>query len=148
MATTLLLALAGAPPAEADEKNFDLNNFLWKNRLLFVFSPSGTHPDYLELSASMEKNRAEMDDRDMVLFEVFESGPVRVNGKGAPTAMGEDLRRRYHIQTEALTVLLIGKDGTEKMRIRGDVDLDAIFILIDGMPMRRQEIRMKSKVTP
>jgi hypothetical protein len=33
---------------------------------------------------------------------------------------------------------LIGKDGGVKLAERGSLSLDAVFALIDGMPMRRR----------
>jgi len=37
--------------------------------------------------------------------------------------------------------ILIGKDGGVKGRWDSPVDMDALFGLIDAMPMRRQEMR-------
>ena len=38
-------------------------------------------------------------------------------------------------------MLLVGKDGGEKLRTTEVPDLAAVFGLIDGMPMRREEMR-------
>lgn len=56
------------------------------------------------------------------------------------------LRAQYKIKPEQLTVVLIGKDGGEKSRQTDQIDLKKFFALIDGMPMRREEMRRKSKV--
>jgi hypothetical protein len=38
-------------------------------------------------------------------------------------------------------VTLIGKDGQEKFKSDRPVDPEALFSLVDGMPMRRHEMR-------
>jgi phospholipid/cholesterol/gamma-HCH transport system permease protein len=38
-----------------------------------------------------------------------------------------------------VSVVLIGKDGGEKLRVAGIPDLQAIYAVIDGMPMRARE---------
>jgi len=44
----------------------------------------------------------------------------------------------------AFTVVLIGKDGGEKLRREEGANLGEIFGLIDTMPMRRREMRGKT----
>jgi hypothetical protein len=44
---------------------------------------------------------------------------------------------------EKFTVVLLGKDGTEKYRSEEPVPTKALFILIDQMPMRQSEQKRK-----
>ena len=54
---------------------------------------------------------------------------------------GEDaLRHRFHIHPRDFTVILLGKDGTEKFRSHTLVTIDQLTRLIDTMPMRQQEL--------
>jgi hypothetical protein len=46
----------------------------------------------------------------------------------------------YAIGEEDFRVLLIGKDGGEKLRFADVPDLQAIYAVIDGMPMRSREM--------
>lgn len=55
------------------------------------------------------------------------------------TALREKLELSAR-ETNALFIL-IGKDGGEKARQRGTLKLASWFTLIEGMPMRRDEIR-------
>ena len=48
---------------------------------------------------------------------------------------------RYNVSATAFTLILIGKDGTEKMRRSSPVFLDELYQLIDGMPMRKIEMK-------
>ena len=47
------------------------------------------------------------------------------------------------LTTDAFTFILVGKDGTEKMRSNTVVTADRLFAIIDAMPMRKQEMRNK-----
>ncbi len=52
------------------------------------------------------------------------------------------LFRKWRI-THDFEVLLIGKDGTEKLRSTTPVKLDTLFSLIDTMPMRKVEMQRR-----
>jgi len=45
----------------------------------------------------------------------------------------------------AFSVVLIGKDGGEKLRRDRPVPPEELFALVDAMPMRREEIRRRPK---
>ncbi|NJL13025.1 MAG: DUF4174 domain-containing protein [Microscillaceae bacterium] len=47
---------------------------------------------------------------------------------------------RWGISGAAFTLLLIGKDGGEKLRSPEALPPSQLFALIDAMPMRRREI--------
>ena len=51
------------------------------------------------------------------------------------------LRRRYNRQ--GFTAILVGKDGGEKLRRRGVLDVNTLSHTIDAMPMRQHETREK-----
>jgi len=51
------------------------------------------------------------------------------------------LRKRYRVAKGDTTVILVGKDGGEKLRTGDLADLERIFRLIDSMPMRRREMQ-------
>ena len=44
------------------------------------------------------------------------------------------------IGEDAFSVVLIGKDGGEKLRVNAVPDLQSIYEVIDGMPMRSREM--------
>jgi hypothetical protein len=71
-----------------------------------------------------------------------------VLGKGNGTLDGQvvdadELRRianQYGIGEDDFSVVLIGKDGGEKLRVNDVPDLRSIYAVIDGMPMRSREM--------
>ena len=49
----------------------------------------------------------------------------------------------YKIPTSPFTIILIGKDKTEKFRSIKPVPAQTLFEIIDAMPMRRAEVGEK-----
>ena len=54
-------------------------------------------------------------------------------------------RKRFGIEPSGFTVLLIGKDGGEKLRSHQPIPWETLQSTIDSMPMRRDEIRRGMK---
>ena len=50
-------------------------------------------------------------------------------------------RRRFHVGEEEFVVILLGKDGGEKLRSRTPVTMERLRKVIDAMPMRQKEAR-------
>jgi hypothetical protein len=57
------------------------------------------------------------------------------------TAEAEAARRRFHNGRNDFTVILVGKDGGEKLRSRTPVTMERLIKLIDSMPTRQKEFR-------
>jgi hypothetical protein len=88
--------------------------------------------------ALFEKNASEINDRDIVWF-IFKGDSTFTN---YPGELSEGFlvyaRERYGFGQGK--VVLIGKDGGIKSRL-DRVDLKALFLKIDAMPMRQSEMR-------
>jgi hypothetical protein len=138
----IIVAMSGIPP-QAVASETDLSDYQWKYRLLFIFAPSTADATFLALDKRLAESTLETEDRDMIIFRIFENSPSRVSDK--PLLQGDDeaLRRRFGIEMGRFTVVLVGKDGGVKMVAHRDADLQSIFNLIDSMPMRQQEMRHK-----
>lgn len=122
-------------------KPMSLEKYTWKNRVLLVFAPNADNNAYQKQKSLIAGNPNGLADRDMVLLEVLADDKVYENGELQPGQTGQQLRAKYNVPTSSFTVLLIGKDGTEKHRKTEAVPMSEIFGLVDQMPMRRQEMR-------
>jgi hypothetical protein len=138
----LVVFVIGVPPA-ATTSEINLSDYRWKHRLLFIFAPSTSDATFLALDRRLAQTALEIEDRDMIIFRIFENSPSRVSDKPLPPGDAEALRRRFGIEAGRFTVVLVGKDGGVKLVAHRDADLQSIFDLIDSMPMRRQEMRDK-----
>ena len=123
------------------EDEVDLGDYIWRNRLLLIFSPAESHPDYKTQKRELEEQMAEVDDRDLIVFTVLEEGESLIGRSSVGDTGAESLRNQFGIESGQLTVILIGKDGGEKLRSKGHVPMEEIFSLIDSMPMRQSEMR-------
>ena len=131
----LLCAAAIMPAAHASP----IESLRWKNRVALVFGS-----DNAQVEAQVESLLARargLAEREMVV--------LRVEGDEASAAFGpalameaQALRDAYGVERRApVTFILVGKDGTEKLRREEAVPVEEVFNLIDAMPMRRSETK-------
>ena len=58
----------------------------------------------------------------------------------------ELLYKKYKVDRQTdFTLILVGKDGSEKLRTHSLLSNNKLFALIDAMPMRREEMRNTKK---
>ena len=126
-----------------DTMPMDLTQFQWKNRLLLIFAPDDNDSLFKKLQSEIITQEVEVEDRDLVVFEVLERGPSRMNRALLDQSKVESIRRHFSIPQRSFRVILIGKDGGIKLKRNDQIDLETIFELIDSMPMRKDEIRQK-----
>jgi hypothetical protein len=122
---------------------FDLKSYRWSSRLLFVFSPSDSNRYYETFEEELSNRHTEIEDRDLIVFRIFETQGSRLADRPLTPEDAEKLRRRFEVDSGRFTVILIGKDGGLKMSRPGDVTPQEVFDRIDSMPMRQQEMRGK-----
>ena len=84
-----------------------------------------------------------MAERDLLLVEIMEQDESRAGDLPLPPTTATKLREQFKLECGVTTFLLVGKDGTVKLR-RGQVRLSDLFDLIDAMPTRRAEMSRQS----
>lgn len=102
-------------PVERVSSEIDLAAHQWKHRVVLLKAPDASDSLYRDQLARFANQKAEMDERDMVVLSQFNS-------------------------TEFQAVL-IGKDGGRKREQAKPMNPDDLFALIDSMPMRQAEMR-------
>lgn len=122
--TTLigLLLMLAAPP------EFDLDAARWKQRVLVLCAASADDAQLRSQRDWLRGREPEFADRDLVVV---------------PAVGDATLRQRLCSGRAGFRVVLIGKDGTVKLERGQPVRPEAIYRLIDGMPMRREEMRQR-----
>lgn len=136
----VLIALAmstalGSATASADA----LDDYRWDRRPLLLFAPTDSDPRLVETLSRIEASRCDFAGRDMVLGQLVTDGNSTLDGRVISADESRQLANRYAIGDDAFSVLLIGKDGGEKLRINAVPDLQTIYAVVDGMPMRSRE---------
>ncbi|MBE7181716.1 MAG: DUF4174 domain-containing protein [Terriglobus roseus] len=116
-------------------------------RPLLIFAGPGdsrAQQQYAILSAHAANAR----ERDMRVA-LLTTAPIRLqDGSRPPEASfssGEQahLRQRFHIAPGEFTVILVGKDGGEKLRSSDVIPWQKLASTIDSMPMRRDEMKQR-----
>lgn len=133
LATSAVLMPARAAAAE-------LSDYLWQSRPLLVFAPADNDPRLVETMRRIEASRCDFADRDMVLGRIVTDGASTLDGNVVDTNQAQRLRSAFGIGAKSFSVVLIGKDGGEKLRVNAVPELSAIYAVIDGMPMRGSEM--------
>ena len=121
----------------------DLSQFQWKNRLLFLFAPNRSHPLFDVLQKSIATQQAEVADRDLVIFEILESGTSRMDTSDLDPQVAQTLRDKFDVNPGRFALILVGKDGSVKLNRQEQTQLEDIFALIDAMPMRQKEMEKR-----
>lgn len=138
LAVIFLTTSAVLMPARAAAA--ELSDYLWQSRPLLVFAPTDNDPRLVETMRRIEASRCDFADRDMVLGRIIADGASTLDGQGVDTSQAQRLRSEFGVGAGSFSVVLIGKDGGEKLRVNDVPDLQAIYAVIDGMPMRGSEM--------
>jgi hypothetical protein len=115
-------------------------------RALVVFAPSLDHPQLIQELNQLKAGADALKSRDVIYVPVVPEGhnqPIPMTK--VPTArLSEDelaaMRHRFQVETGDFLVVLIGKDGGEKLNSRTPVSMEQLQRLIDSMPRRKQEM--------
>lgn len=137
---TLLLSLS-ANAAVLEELLSDLR---WQARVLLVFAADAEDVRAQAFFKFVETKACEVEQRDILVGQIFAAGESLVADKKLSPSNSAEVRDRFGIAATEFRVLLIGKDGGVKATYSQTADLEDVFSLIDGMPMRRREIRAQS----
>ena len=132
-------------PIDEESTSLDLDTFQWKNRLVLIFAPSSTDHSYLNQKDGFAGKEDELDDRDIIVFELIETGPSMMGEELLTNEQQSYLRHTFGIPAADYSFILLGKDGTIKLRAKQVVPSSDVFDLIDRMPMRQEEIKRKAK---
>lgn len=123
--------------------DFDLDGYQWKNRIILVFAPSSDSDAYKRQMQEFEGQEDGILDRDLIILELFENGESRLGDMSLSYGVAPRIRRQFDVGTGEFSIILIGKDGTEKLCSPVPVSVSEIFSLIDAMPMRQEEMRRR-----
>ena len=113
----------------------------WEDRVILLFAPEEKEAIYQEQVKHLQADRAGLADRDLVVYSIFKADGFSPNETHLAKAKIEHLRKRYEIKEGEFAILLIGKDGGEKLRNYAFTPRNDLYRLIDAMPMRRAEMR-------
>jgi len=103
-----------------------LEDLRWKKRIVLVFA-EGEVVDY------SDSLKIEMEDRDIVYF-VFSDSLLSNTDFSFDEEYVQQLKTRYLLGSQPPCWVLLGKDGSLKLRKEEKVDWEVAFALIDSAP--------------
>lgn len=112
-----------------------LEEFQWKNRVLVIFSDRGN------VKASRQENlllaeRDGLQERDLVILRIHAGKVMPLFGAGAHLSAGAITQDLEGPEAGEFAAVLIGKDGTLKLRVAEPIAADELFAILDSMPVR------------
>jgi hypothetical protein len=145
-ALTIIASMTFVPKARAQQT---LSGLVDRSRVLLIFAPNGLDGRYGKQLSAFEHHEADLRSRDVVVIPVLmDPGPPTASSTlrvlQPPLIQADEqitIRRRFHIQQNEFAVILLGKDGGEKLRSLTPVTLLRLDRTIDAMPGRKDEMK-------
>ena len=124
-----LVALA-VPVSSMNAENLD--ELRWKERVLLIYASEGSEKQLARQEELLRSHDAELKERDVtqIVWQARGENP--------------EIFERLKLSGAGFTLLLIGKDGGEKLRSHNVVAPETLCRLIDSMPMRQEEMRERA----
>jgi len=118
-----------------------LNAYQWKSRLVLLFTPSPEDPLFLKQMSLLAEESERFEERNVVFIPITPNGKYENTGRFPDESTSRQYYQHFSPNENLFEMVVVGLDGTEKLRARNTVTPPSIlFELIDGMPMRQQEI--------
>ena len=117
-----------------------LDHYQWRNRLVLLFAPDIENAALKKQMDIFTTEAAGLTERKLRIIQIT---PNTLNDNQEHVQYIKDDRffKKYKIPKNQFTIILIGLDGGEKLRQTKPLDTTTLFAIIDGMPMRRQELK-------
>jgi hypothetical protein len=111
--------------------------------MLLIFADSkGSNKYQSQLQEFAGKDEG-FQDRDLITLHLFCDGNSFLEDQDTSARNTQKLQKKFNIQSGSFAIILLGKDGTEKLREEEVLSTDKLFNVIDAMPMRQREMRQE-----
>ena len=118
-------------------------DYTWENRLLIILTDDINGLDYRNQLKELEKHNSGIMERKLLVFSASPKEYKKGISSDSEWEQSGKLYKKYKKFDSPLEVILIGLDGGVKARKREVFNTKSLFALIDGMPMRRSEMKNK-----
>jgi hypothetical protein len=123
-------------------KSQDLSMHKWKDRLILVLTSDTSLTIYQDQLKIFKKESAGMKERKLVLYSITPHH-YHVGEGNHQWKRSNSLYEKFKLTDSNLEVILIGLDGTTKLRRTDILPTEELFATIDAMPMRQREMKQK-----
>ncbi|MBT8254763.1 MAG: DUF4174 domain-containing protein [Flavobacteriaceae bacterium] len=120
----------------------NLQSHKWNSRVILLFSDEFDSEKLQLQRTEIFSDPDGLKDRKLIVYTVLRSGYSKEPFKGEWIKSNQFASLKK--SKEDFEVVLIGLDGMVKFRNDSLVPIQRIFDIIDGMPMRRLELKQKN----
>jgi hypothetical protein len=136
----------GAQRTERAGDAFELESLKWQKRIVVLLAPGPRDRSYAKQQEALTEHAKGLEERHIAIVSAFTDGTGMLDGRPIDQKSVRALRRDLNPARRVFTFVLIGKDGTEKMRVVGKpAEIEEVFATIDAMPMRQKEMKGQSE---
>ena len=135
----ILMIVSNAPTRAQSE---EILKHRWKHRVVLLLESDFAPTMASEQQEEFIANQKGMMDRRLVVYTVSSNG-FRAPGSAEEVEDGGELYERMKSLESPFELALIGLDGGVKERWSKPVQCEELFAIIDGMPMRRHELKQR-----
>ncbi len=116
-----------------------MEQYLWEKRVVLVFSPDFTNDAFMTHLQEYEKNQAAFRARDMAQWFIVDQSVVVIDGEPQVQFGTPPFYEYFGVSSGEFAVIILGKDGEEKVRQNTPMPLSELSAFIDAMPMAQRE---------
>ena len=130
MISYIILALFILNPVLEDPPDLILpyeNN----NQLILIFSENNRSTDYESALLELAKHPLGLDQRDLIIFEIFPNGGIYPDGTSLSEEEAKILRNYYQVGLSTFALIVINKQLQEILRSSHPLPVEEIFKRID-----------------
>ncbi len=110
-------------------------------RPLLIFAAKPDDPQLEIQIRTLKEHASAVQERDVVPVTVVYNNPEPATAASFAPEEALAVRRRFNVPPDMFTVILIGKDGGEKLRSSKPLSMEKLNETIDSMPMRQEEMK-------
>ena len=126
-------------------KSNPLPTFQWNKRILILVTPNTGNKKYVKQIEMIKNKLLGIKDRDIIVIKIIDQKLLGVSKEQSREGDVLEILNLYNLNGNKFSILLIGKDGDEKVRSINPLSMCIFFDLIDSMPMRKNEILERGK---
>jgi len=120
----------------------DLKKHQWKNRVLLIYTDDKNADDFKNQIKVLSEDKEGLVERKLVVYQFTKNDFT--NDFNQIWFSSNSLFNNYVNNNESFKVVLIGLDGGIKLDQNKVVLPEKLFTMIDGMPMRKTELKRKN----
>lgn len=121
----------------------DLSKHQWKDRVLIIKTHDLNDSTYQHQIGELKNYNAELEERKLFMYQIIDDQYKKGLSPDSTWNKIKTINDKFIVLNSKFEIILIGLDGSVKLRQNKYLAPHQLFGKIDSMPMRRQELKNK-----